>query len=96
MFVRLGQVLPTRSDRSRRAWWPSRAVQDQVAPGAAGAGPVAAASIAQAYRARLRGGGAVVKVQRPGIAESVDRDMLALAERDSGGQDPHSGAPTAA
>jgi ubiquinone biosynthesis protein len=43
--------------------------------------PVAAASIAQAYRGRLRGGQpVVVKVQRPGIAASVDRDLLVLAE----------------
>ena len=41
--------------------------------------PIAAASIAQAYRGRLRSGEpVVVKVQRPGIAESVDRDLLAL------------------
>jgi ubiquinone biosynthesis protein len=43
--------------------------------------PIAAASIAQAYRGRLRGGQpVVVKVQRPGIAESVERDLLVLAE----------------
>ena len=43
--------------------------------------PIAAASIAQAYRGRLRSGEAVVvQVQRPGIAESVDRDLLVLAE----------------
>ena len=43
--------------------------------------PIAAASIAQAYRGRLGSGEAVVvKVQRPGIAESVDRDLLVLAE----------------
>jgi ubiquinone biosynthesis protein len=43
--------------------------------------PIAAASIAQAYRGRLHGGQAVVvKVQRPGIAEAVDRDLLVLAE----------------
>jgi ubiquinone biosynthesis protein len=43
--------------------------------------PVAAASIAQAYRATLAGGEAViVKVQRPGIAESVERDILVLEE----------------
>jgi ubiquinone biosynthesis protein len=43
--------------------------------------PIAAASIAQAYRGRLRSGEAVVvKVQRLGIAESVDRDLLVLAE----------------
>ncbi|MEU4210571.1 AarF/UbiB family protein [Streptomyces sp. NPDC026206] len=38
--------------------------------------PVAAASIAQVHRARLRGGPTVaVKVQRPGIRESVERDL---------------------
>jgi ubiquinone biosynthesis protein len=43
--------------------------------------PIAAASIAQAYRGRLPSGEAVVvKVQRPGVAESVDRDLLVLAE----------------
>jgi ubiquinone biosynthesis protein len=43
--------------------------------------PIAAASVAQAYRGRLRSGElVVVKVQRPGIAESVDRDLLVLAE----------------
>lgn len=43
--------------------------------------PIAAASIGQAYRGRLRSGEAViVKVQRPGIAEAVERDLLVLAE----------------
>ncbi|MEU1310639.1 AarF/UbiB family protein [Streptomyces cinnamoneus] len=38
--------------------------------------PVAAASIAQVHRARLHGGPTVaVKVQRPGIRESVTRDL---------------------
>jgi ubiquinone biosynthesis protein len=38
--------------------------------------PIAAASIGQAYRARLRSGErVVVKVQRPGVAESVERDL---------------------
>lgn len=43
--------------------------------------PVAAASIGQAHRARLLTGEAViVKVQRPGIAESVERDLDVLLE----------------
>jgi ubiquinone biosynthesis protein len=43
--------------------------------------PIAAASIGQAYRARLPDGQAVVvKVQRPGIADAVDRDLDVLAE----------------
>jgi ubiquinone biosynthesis protein len=43
--------------------------------------PIAAASIGQAYRGRLRSGEAViVKVQRPGISEAVERDLLVLAE----------------
>ena len=43
--------------------------------------PVAAASIGQAHRARLLTGEAViVKVQRPGIAESVERDLDVLME----------------
>ena len=43
--------------------------------------PIAAASIGQAYRARLHGGERViVKVQRPGIAEAVERDLLVLTE----------------
>jgi ubiquinone biosynthesis protein len=42
--------------------------------------PVAAASIAQTYFARLHDGRAVVvKVQRPGIRESVERDLDILA-----------------
>jgi ubiquinone biosynthesis protein len=43
--------------------------------------PIAAASIGQAYRATLPSGDAViVKVQRPRIAESVDRDLDVLDE----------------
>ena len=43
--------------------------------------PVAAASIGQAYRARLDGGETViVKVQRPGVAEAVERDLQVLSE----------------
>ncbi|HEX2273193.1 MAG TPA: AarF/ABC1/UbiB kinase family protein [Acidimicrobiales bacterium] len=42
---------------------------------------MAAASIGQAHRARLRDGQPViVKVQRPGIAEAVERDMQVLLE----------------
>jgi ubiquinone biosynthesis protein len=41
--------------------------------------PIGSASIAQAYGARLLSGEAViVKVQRPGIEEAVERDMAAL------------------
>ncbi len=42
--------------------------------------PLAAASIGQTYRARLHSGEAVVvKVQRPGIEQIMDRDLAALA-----------------
>jgi ubiquinone biosynthesis protein len=41
--------------------------------------PLAAASIGQTYRARLRSGEAVVvKVQRPGVKEIIERDLAAL------------------
>jgi ubiquinone biosynthesis protein len=43
--------------------------------------PIAAASIGQAYRARLLGGEeVVVKVQRPGVAEAVQRDVGVLQQ----------------
>ncbi len=41
--------------------------------------PLAAASIGQTHRARLRSGDAVVvKIQRPGIEETMERDLAAL------------------
>jgi ubiquinone biosynthesis protein len=43
--------------------------------------PVAAASIGQVYRARLHDGQPViVKVQRPGIADAVERDLQVLGQ----------------
>jgi ubiquinone biosynthesis protein len=42
--------------------------------------PLAAASIGQTYRARLRSGEAVVvKVQRPGVEEVIERDLAVLS-----------------
>ncbi|WP_432880610.1 ABC1 kinase family protein [Kribbella sp. CA-245084] len=98
-FVKLGQVLSTRSDiiPSAVATELSR-LQDQVSPapwpeieqvlteelGAPprqvyadfDSEPLAAASVAQVYTARLPDGPrVVVKVQRPGIAGVVDRDL---------------------
>jgi len=40
--------------------------------------PIAAASIGQVYRAKINGQPIVIKVQYPGIAESVDSDISAL------------------
>ncbi|HWC37228.1 MAG TPA: AarF/UbiB family protein [Acidimicrobiales bacterium] len=120
MFVKLGQVMSTRSDLL-----PAEVVaelshlQDDVAPAdpdevrvvledELGAPveevfasfdwePVATASIAQAYRAELPDGDKViVKVQRPGVAELVERDVDVLAslaetleERTSWGAEYH-------
>ena len=57
--------------------------------------PIAAASIGQVYKARLRDGGSVaVKVQYPGVAQAVRADMqnlgliLRLAKRIAPGMDP--------
>ena len=98
-FVKLGQVLSTRSDiiPESVATELSR-LQDQVTPApwpqieeilteelgaplsqlyaAFDTEPLAAASVAQVYTARLTNGtDVVVKVQRPGIAGLVDRDL---------------------
>jgi len=104
MFVKMGQVLSTRSDLLPDPIVAELSrLQDHVAPAdpaqvralleeelAAPVDqlfaefdwePVAAASIAQAHRARLKSGEAViVKVQRPGIAAAVERDMQVLLE----------------
>jgi ubiquinone biosynthesis protein len=104
MFVKLGQLLSTRSDLVPDDVARELArLQDHVGPAdprevrllleAELGGPVtdvfaefeweplAAASIGQAHRARLRDGQPViVKVQRPGIAESVARDLEVLDE----------------
>jgi ubiquinone biosynthesis protein len=102
MFVKMGQVVSTRSDLvSPEVAEELSHLQDHVAPAAPdgvrelledelGAPvddvfaefdwkPLAAASIGQAHRARLHGGQQViVKVQRPGIADSVNRDLDVL------------------
>jgi ubiquinone biosynthesis protein len=104
MFVKLGQVMSTRSDLlappmvvelSRLQDDVRSAPRSEIEPmleAQLGAKvsevfaefswePIAAASIGQAYRARLRTGEAVVvKVQRPGIAESVERDLDVLQQ----------------
>jgi ubiquinone biosynthesis protein len=104
MFVKLGQVMSTRTDLiSPSAAAELGLLQDQVRP-APREGiaevleaeldapvsevfrgfdwkPVAAASIGQVYRAQLPDGShVVVKVQRPGIDESVRVDLSVLEE----------------
>jgi ubiquinone biosynthesis protein len=102
MFVKMGQVVSTRSDLvSPEVAAELSHLQDHVAPAAPDAlrelledelgapvdevfadfdwNPLAAASIGQAHCARLHGGQRViVKVQRPGIADSVNRDLDVL------------------
>ncbi len=104
MFVKLGQVLSTRTDLiSPQAAAELGLLQDHVRPAPrdgiaevleeeleAPVGdvfrgfdwqPVAAASIGQVYRAQLPDGSrVVVKVQRPGIDESVRVDLSVLEE----------------
>ena len=98
-FVKLGQLLSTRSDLLPQVFVDELSkLQDQVSPApaqevwavlAAELGdsrdnifaefdpePLAAASIAQVYRAKLRSGeDVVVKVQRPGVREQAERDL---------------------
>lgn len=104
MFVKLGQVLSTRSDLVPEDFVRELTrLQDQAAPAPRVAveqllveelgqppaelfdafdwEPIAAASIGQAYRARLRSGeDVIVKVQRPGVAQAVERDLDVLAQ----------------
>src|SRR5262249_32514955 len=104
MFVKLGQVLSTRTDLiSPQAAAELGLLQDHVRPAPRDAiadmleaeleeplpevfpgfdwHPVAAASIGQVYRAQLPDGSpVVVKVQRPGIDESVRVDLSVLEE----------------
>jgi ubiquinone biosynthesis protein len=104
MFVKLGQVLSTRSDLLPQSFVHELSrLLDRVPPVSAeevrplleaelGAPvsevfaelcwePVAAASIGQAHRGRLLGGEEViVKIQRPGIAEAVERDIEVVLE----------------
>lgn len=98
-FVKLGQLLSTRSDLLPAVFVEELGkLQDQVAPARADAvwavleaelggspddvfaefdpEPLAAASVAQVYKARLRSGeDVVVKVQRPGVREQAERDV---------------------
>lgn len=104
MFVKLGQVMSTRSDLiSPEAAAELALLQDDVRPSdregvqdllesELDAGwndvfsvfdwqPVAAASIGQVYKARLPDGSPViVKVQRPGVGETVQVDLSVLEE----------------
>ncbi len=104
MFVKLGQVLSTRTDLiSPQAAAELGLLQDHVRPAPRDAiaevleeeldtpvpevfpgfdwQPLAAASIGQVYRAQLPDGSpVVVKVQRPGIDESVRVDLSVLEE----------------
>jgi ubiquinone biosynthesis protein len=104
MFVKLGQVLSTRTDLiSPQAAGELSLLQDHVRPAPRNAiaevleeeleapvaqlfrgfdwQPLAAASIGQVYRAQLPDGArVVVKVQRPGIDESVRVDLSVLEE----------------
>ena len=103
-FVKLGQLLSTRSDLLPPAYLQALArLQDKVEPfpceeveriitaelgvriskafSEFDSTPIAAASLGQVHRARLRDGRpVVVKVQRPGIREQIIDDLAALEE----------------
>lgn len=95
-FVKLGQVLSTRSDvipasvaqelsrlqdQVSPAPWPliEEVLTEELGPNQVftefATEPLAAASVAQVYAARLDDVQVVVKVQRPGIASLVERDL---------------------
>ena len=75
-----GQRSPRPTRRGRAAWWrPSSAAPSSEVFAEFDWEPCAAASIGQAYRARLVTGEAViVKAQRPGIRDAVERDLDVL------------------
>ncbi len=101
-FIKLGQILATRTDLLDPSWtdalsqlhasasplpWPELEGQVAATLGAAPVEifawfdekPLASASIAQIHRARLKNGDdVVVKIQRPGIEETIRADLRLL------------------
>ncbi|MFI5047136.1 MAG: ABC1 kinase family protein [Acidimicrobiia bacterium] len=104
MFVKLGQVVSTRSDLVSPDFAAELSLlQDDVRPAARDSvealldeelglpcnevfatfdwQPIAAASIGQVYRAQLPNGSpVVVKIQRPGVSDTVEVDLSVLEE----------------